>query len=163
MKQNKAILSILLLILLSSCHTAKNALNKVKKADLYHPEIVAEWTRNKYPCKVADSIVKIDTSYDFVEIQCPEINGPVNDTIYLTKYVKSVIDKSKPYKVVEIKTVTKEIVRDVIDSACYKEVDVYIQDNKKLGEKISTKNDWIIWLLILLFVSLLVNFLQSRK
>lgn len=173
MKRNKAILAILLIILISSCHTAKNALNKVKKADLYHPEVVAEYTRTKYPCKLVDSIVKYDTSYDFVEIQCPDYSQ-VNDTIYLTKYVnskaynlsnngKSKTDKPQPKQMIANRTITKEVIRDVIDSACYKEVDVYIQQNKDLSMTINDKNDWIKWLLIILCISILINFIQSRK
>ena len=161
MKRNKAILAILLIILVSSCHTAKNALNKVKKADYYHPEVVAEYTRTKYPCKLVDSIVKYDTSYDFVEIQCPDFVSSSTDTIY--KIVSSNIVKPKPIKVITTKIITKEIVRDVIDSACYKEVEVYIQQNKDLSMTINDKNDWIKWLLIILCVSILINFIQSKK
>ena len=163
MKQNKTITAIILVILISSCHTAKNALNKVKKADLYHPEVVAKYTRDKYPCKAIDSIVKTDTSYDFIEIQCPDINSKVTDTLYLTKYVKTIIDKSKPYKVIETKTITKEVVRNVIDSACYLQLEGLTNENKNLDMTINDKNDWIKWLLIILCISILINFIQSRK
>jgi len=166
MKQNKTILAILLVMLVSSCHTAKNALNKVKKADLYHPEVVAKYARDKYPCILVDSIVKLDTSYEFVEIQCPDFVSPSPDTIY--KIVRSKTDLSKivkpqPIKVITVKTITKEVVRDVIDSACYVQAENLINENKNLSMTINDKNDWIKWLLIILCVSILINFIQARK
>ena len=159
--------TILLTISLFGCYTTNKSQKALNKAYKRYPYEVATFTREKFPCIVteADTVYQYDTSYDFIEVLCPEQQDQANDTVYLTKNVKSVLQKTK-YKTIALpeKTKTITIVQKVEDSA---KILIMATDNKncadkvqKLSDKISLKNKWIISFLILLLISLFFNFLQ---
>ena len=163
----KTIQTILLMISLFGCYTPKKSEKSLNKAYNHFPSEVAKFTRNKFPCIVtnADTIYHTDTSYDFIEVNCPNQIDQVNDTVYLTKNVKSVLQKTK-YKTLALpqKTQYVTIVKRIEDSA---KIFVMANDNKicndkvqKLSDKVHRKNIWILSLLILLLISLFFNFMQ---
>ena len=63
------------------------ALKGLKKANYKHPEVVAEFTRQLFPCinVRVDTLIKVDTSYEFIEIACPDVQNDIDTTI-ITKH-----------------------------------------------------------------------------
>ena len=167
MKNYSTILLMAAMISMIGCYTENKALKDLNKAYDMHPNVVAKYSAEHFPC-IGSEVVKYDTSYDFVEIQCPDVNenSQVNDTIYLTKYIPR-INSSKHSKVVAIptKTIIKTI--KVVNNAelnvsefrleqCESEKNDYI-------DKVVQRGNWIKWLLILLALSLVGNIILIRK
>lgn len=160
MKMIKYIRWALVFSLLSACNTPHRIAKKLNKFDLAHPEVVAKFTRDKYPCieKPIDTITKIDTTYVDVEIECPSTDTFIirkNDTIHVEG--KSVIVK----KNVPLPQHTITITKLVKDSA---EVKVLAVENKKCANELEKKWQWIKWLFVILVCSLILNaILLSRR
>lgn len=150
----------LLLLFLGSCNTPHRIAKKLNKFDLAHPEVVAKFTRDKYPCieKSSDTITKTDTTYVDVEVECPP-----QDTIVLEKN-DTIIVKGKPIiikKKVPLPQHTITITKLVKDSA---EMKVLAVENKNCKDDVERKWHWIKWLFVLLVCSLILNaILISRK
>ena len=162
------ILLIAMTINLIGCYTENKAVNSLNKAYSTYPDAVAQYTRDHFPCEEGIPSVKYDTLYDFVEIQCPEVNqnSQVTDTIYLTKFLHK-IDKAKPSRFIAVPIVKEAKTIKVKDQAelevsefrleqCESEKSNYI-------EKVVNRGNWIKWLLILLMCSLFGNLYQMRK
>jgi hypothetical protein len=150
-----------------SCNPSK----KLDKLYAKHPELLAKFCKDTFPCIITaiDTVTNIE--YDFVEIQCPGINNVKNDTIWFTKN-KTQIIKGPAVVVTEYKTNT--ITKSVKDSAeiklCELEVIKLNQkckelnlQNVKLENKVTAKNRWIMWLIIALLCSILCNIIQLKK
>jgi hypothetical protein len=150
----------LVLLCLGSCNTPHRIAKKLNKFDLVHPEVVAKFTRDKYPCidKPIDTITKIDTAYIDVEVECPP-----QDTFVIEKN-DTIIVKGKPTiikKKVSLPQHTITITKLVKDSA---EIKVLAVENKNCIDEVKRKWLWIQWLFVLLVCSLILNaILLSRK
>lgn len=150
----------LLLVCLGSCNTPHKIVKKLNKFDLAHPEVVAKFTRDKYPCieKSSDTITKIDTTYVDMDIECPPQDTFIikkNDTI--TVKGKSVIVKKK----VAIPQQTITITKLIKDSA---EMKILAVENRNCRDEVEKKWNWIKWLFVILVCSLILNaILISRK
>jgi len=158
MKMNKYLL--LALVCLGSCNTPKHIEKKLNKFDLAHPEVVAKFTRDKYPCidKPIDTITKIDTAYVDVEVECPP-----QETTYVSK-IDTLVVKGKSVVIknrVPLPQHTITITKLVKDSA---EIKVLAIENKNCNDDVQRKWQWIKWLFLALVISLIVNvILISRK
>lgn len=157
---NKYLRLALLLICLGSCNTPHRIAKKLNKFDLAHPEVVAKFTRDKYPCieKPNDTITKIDTTYIDVEVECPP-----QDTFIIEKK-DTIIVKGKPIivkKKVPLPQQTITITKLVKDSA---EIKILAVENKNCSDEVKRKWNWIKWLFVLLVCSLILNaILLSRR
>lgn len=163
---SKTIQTILLTISLFGCYTPQKANKALNKAYNKQPREVAAFTRDKFPCieSSIDTIYQFDTSYDFIEIECPDQPIQVKDTIYLTKNGKTKIVQTSKEKTIALPQKTVTIIKKIEDSA---KIAVLAIDNKdcahnvqKLSQKLTNRNYWILSLLILLLISLFVNFSQ---
>jgi len=100
---------LLIILIFTGCYTQKKAQQQVDKADSHYPEIVAKLARDKYPCTdllKPDTVVTVQDSLIFVEIECPE----VTTEIIRTDTVNNVITRTVRVPVnmpVQIRTVTK--------------------------------------------------------
>jgi len=122
-----------------------------------------------FPCITTkiDTVTRVE--YDFIEVQCPGIDNVKNDTFWITntKTIKGpgVIVTQQQYN-----TITKTIKDSAAIRSCELEV---IELNKKLTEineknrklenKVTTKNRWIMWLIIALLVTIMGNIIQFKK
>jgi hypothetical protein len=171
MRKLLSIMLALSLLILSSCHTTKQAKKAINKVMKYHPEVVANVCMDSFPCITS----KIDTvtyiEYEFVELQCPGYEIDKKDTIYLTKNKTNIITGPA---VVVIKNKTNEITKLVRDSAAIKLCKLEViklnekckeltLQNVKLQNKVTAKNRWIMWLIIALLCSILCNVIQFKK
>jgi len=160
MKMIKYLRWALVFTLLSGCNTPHRIAKKLNKFDLSHPEVVAKFTRDKYPCieKPNDTITKIDTTYIDVEVECPP-----QDTFVIEKN-DTIIVKGKPTiikKKVLLPQHTKTITKLVRDSA---EMKVLAVENKNCKDDVERKWHWIKWLFVILVCSLILNaILLSRR
>jgi hypothetical protein len=122
-----------------------------------------------FPCVTTkiDTVTRVE--YDFVEIQCPGISNVKNDTLWITntKTIKgpAVLVTQKEYN-----TITKTIKDSAAIRSCEleviklnKDLDFYIEDNRKLSNKVVAKNRWIMWLIIALLCSILCNVILIKK
>ena len=156
-------------LLLISCYTDKDAFRQMIKANDHYPEKVAEFTRTHYPCfDVKDSIVVHDTSYDFIEIQCPQDESHSKiDTIWLEKWRRPKIDKNKIGQLVAVPMTTKIVNTYIRDSSEVNLLEYRLkkcaEENQMIIKKNDGKADWIKWLLIILAISLLLNVILITK
>ena len=162
----RTIQTILLTISFFGCYTPKRANKALNKAYNKQPREVAAFTRDKFPCieTSIDTIYQFDTSYDFIEIECPDQPVQVKDTIYLTKNGKTKIVQTSKDRTIALPQKTVTIIKKIEDSA---KVAVLTIDNKdcaekvqKLSNKITKRNYWILSLLVLLLISSFINFSQ---
>jgi len=150
-----------------SCNSSK----KLDKLNKKHPELLAKFCKDTFPCVTSkvDTITNIE--YDFIELQCPGYDNVKIDTIWLTKD-KTQIIKGPAVVVTEYKTNT--ITKIIKDSAeivlcnlelieINKKCTQYIDDNRILKNKITAKNRWIMWLIIALLCSILCNVILIKK
>jgi hypothetical protein len=178
MKMNKYLLFAL--VCLGSCATPKHIKKKLNKYNERHPEVVADFTRTKYPCiLLGDTIVRIDTSYKYFVIDCPDSTiTSQNDTIYLDKNEGlneglkkineglKVVHKSV-HRVVAVPQQTKIITKIVKDSAELLVSEMRLQQVQLEKDEQIAKTDkayfWVRLLLTLLFFSLILNIILSKK
>jgi hypothetical protein len=64
------VLWVVIIALLASCKTSEQLYTKAKEKDIVK---VAELARRDFPCTTTkiDSVITVDTLYDFVEVDCP--------------------------------------------------------------------------------------------
>ena len=168
MKMNKYLL--LALVCLGSCATPKHIKKKLNKYNERHPEVVADFTRAKYPCiLLGDTIVRIDTSYKYFVIDCPDSTiTSQNDTIYLDKIkiVQKTVHKTVQ-KIVAVPQQTKIITKIVKDSAELLVSEMRLQQVQLEKDEQIGKTDkayfWVRLLLALFLFSLFLNIILSKK
>lgn len=166
----KKILTLLVLISLTSCYTNKQAQKSVSKAIKKKPEIAADILRKSFPCILtSDTITKIDTGYEFIEIQCPD-QVPMEakiDTIIINKHTKEKV--YQPAKIIKVgaQKETVYINKYIKDSAevflAQKEAKECNEVTTKLYKKLDKRNDWILSFLIAFIISLLINIWQWKR
>lgn len=156
--------TILLTISLFGCYTPEKANKALNKAYNKQKTEVAKFTRDKFPCIVTASDTIYNTEYDFVEIECPDQQDGVKDTVYLTKNDKTKIVQKTKDKTIALPQKTITIIQKIEDSA---KINILTASSKdcadkvdKLTHKVTKRNYWILSLLILLLISLFFNFMQ---
>jgi hypothetical protein len=154
----------LLTFLLVGCYKPIDALRDINKAEMRYPKVVSDYVGEHFPCKPkTDSTIKIDTIYKDIEVLCPP-----SDTLYdtinhiATKIITRPVSK---YITVPSKTIT--ITKYVEDSAKIRSLSLTIsqmqEELKKCAEQKEKKSSWILWLVIALSCSLLLNIVQLKK
>jgi len=150
-----------------------NPSRKLDKLNAKHPELLAKFCKDTFPCVTT----KIDTSkrieYEFIEIQCPgyDYDNAYIDTVWLTHSRTQLIDGPA---IVVTEKVTNTITKTIKDSAairlcelelisCNNKSNDLLQQNVKLQNKVTTKNRWIMWLIIALLVTIIGNIIQLKK
>lgn len=161
---------VLAAALICGCYTEKKAQKQVDKAIKQKPKIAAETLRKAFPCITKiDTVVKVDTGYDFIEIQCPDQIEPVTkiDTIVINKVTKNKV--YLPGKIVKVGaqketiTITK-LVRDSAEIYLLNKQIKDLTDGRIVDhQKIKNRNKWILWLLVALVISLLFNFIKFNR
>ena len=146
---------------------------KLDKLNAKHPELLAKFCRDTFPC--VTSKVETFTSFDtnYVRINCAEYNydSAFIDTIWLTHSKTQLI---KGDAVLQVLTKTNTIIKTIRDSAeirscelelitCNNKCNDLLQQNNKLQNKVTAKNRWLMWLIIALLCSILCNVLQLKK
>lgn len=152
-------LKILMLICLSGCYSPQKSIQKLERKA---PEKLAEYCGKEFPVK---ETYRIDTAYEFLDLVCPDEVVRVDtvigkDTIVLTKFVKS--------KIVRTKSVQK--IKEYItlkDTASLKLAAIEIQKQKdnadKLSGKLTSTRNWLLWLVVALAISVVLNVILIRR
>jgi len=156
---------LFLLVVLIACNPTKQAQKLIEK----HPEKTLPVFRSAFPCTES----KIDTVYNWhdttIFIDCVPIIDTVNTESI--KYLKSILSPFKAKKVLSYRTAT--ITKYIEDSSRLKSLKLELSDalyfqQKYLDEaekyKTRANNVFILSLilLILLLISLFINFLKLR-
>jgi hypothetical protein len=146
---------------------------KLDKLNAKHPELLAKFCRDTFPC--VTSKVETFTSFDtnYVRINCAEYNydSAFVDTIWLTHSKTQLI---KGDAVLEVLTKTNTIIKTIRDSAEIRSCELelisvnnkcndLLQQNNKLQNKVTAKNRWLMWLIIALLCSILCNVILIKK
>jgi hypothetical protein len=152
------------MMLMSSCYTPNKALKDLKKANNKYPDIASNFLRLKYPCIFSkDTIVINDTSYEFIEIQCPE--DTKIDTVSILNNPK--VDKSRPYKIFKVYSPIKTKIIKVEDSSkifnLSEELLQCLVDKKELSSKLDKKKRYSNYFLFGLILSVILNALLIYK
>lgn len=161
------IMTLAIALMISSCYTDKQAYQDMIRANDKYPQKVAEFTRAFYPCyDVRDTTILHDTSYDFIEVQCPDVQLSKIDTIWADKWRVKKVYGDKPMKFVSVPTITKVVNSYIRDSAEINLLEYRVErctiDNIEYQRRLDKKGEWIKWLIILLAVSLLGNIMQYK-
>lgn len=161
----------LILLLIAVTTWSCNPSRKLDKLNKKHPELLANFCKDTFPCVTTKVDTLTNIEYEFVEVQCPGYEEVKKDTIWLTKNKTNFI-KGQAVVVTEHKTNT--IIKVVKDSAAIrsceleiirlnKENDYWMEDNRKLSNKIVTKNRWITWFIIALLCMIIGNLIKRIK
>jgi len=163
----KYLIPVLMTVMILSCNPSK----KLDKLNEKHPELLAKFCKDSFPCVISkvDTITTFDTVYTAIKIN--EFEEIPKDTIWLVKNKTTLINRPV---IIGQKYPVKTIVKVVKDSAeltsikfdlikCNEESNKYITENRKLQNKVTAKNRWIMWLIIALLCSILCNVLQLKK
>lgn len=162
------IMSLITAILLISCNPSKQASRKVRKAYQLSPGQVAEFCALQYPASIkdGDTITKIE--YDFIEVECPPIKEPTDiekDTVYITKKGSIIAGPTKIKVRTEI--VTKYVTKYVKDSAQLASLGSQLKscndESKEWSKKLDKRNNFLLWLIIALALSTIINIIQARQ
>jgi len=163
----KYLIPVLMTVMILSCNPSK----KLDKLNEKHPELLAKFCKDSFPCVTSkvDTITSFDTVYTAIKIN--EYEEIPKDTIWLVKNKPTLINRPV---IIASKYPVKTIVKVIKDSAeltsirfdlikCNEEGNKYITENRKLQNKVTAKNRWIMWLIIALLCSILCNVLQLKK
>jgi hypothetical protein len=159
---------ILLIVLFASCYTPKNALQDVNKAHRKHPQVVARFCSNTFPCVTSRVDTLTETEVEYITLKCPDDNY-ILDTIWITntKVVKGsavIVNKNKTNTIIKTIRDSAEIVACELELiALNNKCNQLTQDNILLKNKISVKNKWITWFLIAFLCAIIGNILQLKK
>jgi hypothetical protein len=150
-----------------SCNPSK----KLDKLNVKHPELFAKFCKDSFPCVISkvDTITSFDTVYSAIKIN--DWGELPRDTIWVVKDKPTLINRPM---IIGQKYPVKTIVKVVKDSAeltsvrfdlikCNEESNKIITENSKLHSKVTTKNRWIMWLIIALLCSILCNVILIKK
>lgn len=165
---NKYLIPVLMMmVMILSCNPSK----KLDKLNSKHPELLAKFCKDSFPCIISkvDTITSFDTVYTAIKIN--EFEEIPKDTIWLVKNKTTLINRPV---IIATKHPVKTIVKVIKDSAelssirfdlikCGEESNKLITENNKLQNKVTTKNRWIMWLIIALLCSILCNVIQLKK
>lgn len=165
MKMKASKFLLLGLVCLGSCYTPSKAKKELNKANDKYPQLVAGFTREKFPCieKKADTTITTDTLFQYINVDCPtDTSLTKGDTIYIDK----VRTQTKTIKVA-VPQQTKIINRYIEDSA---KIKVMEYDNEQCSKKLEretakaeTRFKWNMKLLIALIISMLLNIILFKK
>ena len=150
-----------------SCNPSK----KLDKLNAKHPELLAKFCRDTFPCVTSkvDTFTSFDTNY--VTINCSDYDSAFVDTIWLTHSKTQLI---KGEAVLQVLTKTNTITKTIRDSAQIKSCELELiavnekckeltSQNVKLQNKITAKNRWITWLIIAFLCAIIGNLIQLKK
>jgi predicted nucleic acid-binding Zn ribbon protein len=163
----KYLIPLLIAVTTLSCNPSR----KLDKLNEKHPELLAKFCKDTFPCvnSKIDTITNVE--YDFIELQCPGYEPGNIDTIWLThnktQFVTGPTIVASEYK---INTITKTIKDSAAIRSCELELitcnnkcNDLLEQNRKLQNKVTAKNRWIMWLIIALLLSIIGNILQFKK
>lgn len=150
-----------------------NPSRKLDKLNKKHPELLANFCRDTFPCVITnvDTLISYDTNY--IKIECNEYdyNNAFIDTVWLTSSKTQLIDKPVYIASIgEIKTIVKLIKDSAQIKACELELNAVNKKliestalNNKLQNKVTVKNRFISWLIIAFLCAIIGNILQLKK
>jgi hypothetical protein len=160
---------LLIAITTLSCNPSK----KLDKLNKKHPELLANFCRDSYPCVITnvDTLISYDTNYIKIERNDYDYNNAFIDTVWLTSSKTQLIDKPVFIASIgEIKTIVKLIKDSAQIKACQLELNSVNKKliestatNTKLQNKITGRNSAIMWLIIALLCSIIINVILIKK
>jgi hypothetical protein len=159
---------LLLIVLFASCYTSKDALRDVNKAQRKHPEVVARFCSDTFPCVTSRIDTLTETEVEYITLKCPD-DKYILDTIWLTnnKVVKGsavIVNKNKTNTIIKTIRDSAEIIACELEAiALNNKCNQLTQDNQDLKDKVTAKNRWLMWLVIALLCSIIVNILLIKK
>jgi len=161
---------IVLLALLVGCNTPRMAEKKIQSAYKHHPEVVAKFLNDSLPC-VTTRIDTIETKeLEYITLKCPDWFDMPMDTQWLTSSRTQLIEGSsviayeKKYITIEksIKDSAEVMKYQLQLKSCVDQLNKAKDDNQKLTKKVDAKNKWLMWLVIALLISIIVNLIQYK-
>lgn len=150
-----------------SCNPSK----KLDKLNKKHPELLANFCRDTFPCVTLkiDTLIKYDTNYTAIKFK--DWDSIPTDTIWLSHSRTQLINK--PVYIAtrsEIKTIVKLIKDSAQIKACELELNAVNKKliestalNTKLQNKLTGRNSAIMWLIIALLCSIIINVILIKK
>jgi len=153
---------ICLSFLINACFNAKKSIQKIERKA---PEKLAEYCGKEFP---VTQTIKYDTAYEFFDLVCPDplvktdtIIG--KDTIPIKQ--NSIIAKTNKNGIVKVPIRTITIT--VKDTASLRiaaiEIQKYKDNADKLANKLTSTRNWLLWLVVALAISVVLNVILIRR
>jgi hypothetical protein len=154
---------ILFLAILIGCNTPRMAEKKIHYAYKHHPEVVAKFLNDSLPCVTTRIDTIQTTELEYITIKCPDWFDMPMDTQWLTSSRTQLIEGSKVVAYEKKYVTIEKTIKDSAEAMKYKlQLNKAMSDNEKLTKKVDTKNKWLMWLVIALLVSIIVNLIQFK-
>lgn len=162
--------TILLIFFLIGCYTSKKAERQLNKAQIYHPEIVAQKTSLWYPCERFKGTSDSSQYKSFIQ-QIDSLNRLKIDSIFFTDTLNK-IDTFVKFKdcdkiLTKYRTIYKSVpaIHDtvILVSEADKYTIKYLENEREEAHKKYDRSTKLnIWLLIALIVSILLHLFRSK-
>jgi hypothetical protein len=154
---------ILFLAILIGCNTSKMAEKKIHSAYKHHPEVVAKFLNDSLPCVTTRIDTIVSTELEYITLKCPDWFDMPMDTQWLTSSRTQLIEGSKVVAYEKKYITIEKTIKDSAEAMKYKlQLNKAMSDNEKLTKKVDTKNKWLMWLVIALLISIIVNLIQFK-
>jgi hypothetical protein len=155
--------SIIILTFIIGCNTTKIAEKKIKSAYKHHPEVVAKFLSDSLPCVTTRIDTIVSTELEYITLKCPDWFDIPMDTQWLTSSRTQLIEGSKVVAYEKKYITIEKTIKDSAEAMKYKlQLNKEMSENEKLTKKVDTKNKWLMWLVIALLVSIIVNLIQFK-
>jgi hypothetical protein len=144
------------------CYSPQKSIQKIERKA---PEKLAEYCGKEFP---VSETYTIDTAYEFLDLVCPDplvktdtIIG--KDTIIIKQ--NSII--AKTYKSGIVKVPIRTITITVKDTASLRIAAIEVQKQKDnaatLANKLTSARNWLLWLVVALAISVVLNVILIRR
>jgi hypothetical protein len=143
---------------------------KIQSAYKHHPEVVAKFLNDSLPC-VTTRIDTIETKeLEYITLKCPDWFDMPMDTQWLTSSRTQLIEGSSVIAYEKKYITIEKSIKDSAEVMKYKlqlksnvdQLNKAKDDNQKLTKKVDAKNKWLMWLVIALLISIIVNLIQYK-
>jgi hypothetical protein len=136
---------------------------KIHSAYKHHPEVVAKFLNDSLPCVTTRIDTIVSTELEYITLKCPDWFDMPMDTQWLTSSRTQLIEGSKVVAYEKKYITIEKTIKDSAEAMKYKlQLNKAMSDNEKLTKKVDTKNKWLMWLVIALLISIIVNLIQFK-
>lgn len=159
----------MMMVMILSCNPSK----KLDKLNKKHPELLANFCKDTFPCVTSKVDTLTNIEYDFIEVQCPgyDYNNAIIDTVWLTSNKTQIIEGPAIIVTEQHTNFITKLVRDSAEvKSCQLEVirlnekcKEITSQNVKLQNKVTAKNRWIMWLIIAVLSMIIGNLIKRIK
>jgi hypothetical protein len=160
------------LLFLVSCYSPQKAVKQSYKAITKRPTAVLPLFRSLFPCIETSSDTVYQVKDSVIIVKCPDPSviehfktDTITNEIEYTKYIGVPVKVKLPSKTITIKVQDSAKIKELtlVINGYEKAIQGQAEDIQKLEKKVSKRNKFILWLLVALLLSGILNFILIKK